>query len=55
LEIKSILDLDIYIDSYFFKKISEMMDAESMTILFNKILDYVIENNGECSTSEAQK
>lgn len=51
LEIKSILDLDIYIDSYFFKKISEMMDAESMTILFNKILDYVIENNGECEKS----
>lgn len=48
LEIKSILDLDIYIDSFFFKKISEMMDAESMTILFHKILDYVIENNGDC-------
>lgn len=25
-----------------------MMDAESMTILFHKILDYVIENNGDC-------
>ena len=39
LEIKSILDLDIYIDSFFFKKMSEMMDTESMTILFNKILE----------------
>ena len=51
LEIKSILDLDIYIDSFFFKKMSEMMDTESMTILFNKILEYVIENNGECEKS----
>lgn len=47
-EIKTILDLDIYIDSCFFKKISELMDDESMTILFNRILDYVIEHNGEC-------
>lgn len=47
-EIKTILDLDIYIDSCFFKKISEMMDGESMTILFNNILNYVIEYKGEC-------
>lgn len=48
LEIKSILDLDIYIDSCFFKKISEMMDDESLGILFNNILNYIIEYNGEC-------
>lgn len=47
-EIKPILDLDIYIDSCFFKKIAELMDNESMTILFNNILNYVIEYNGEC-------
>lgn len=50
-EMKPILDLDIYIDSCFFQKISEMMDDESMTILFNNILNYVIEYKGECEKS----
>lgn len=47
-EFVQILDLNIYIDSCFFKKISELMDKKVMTTLFNNMLNYVKEHQGNC-------
>lgn len=47
-ELVQILDLNIYIDSCFFKKISELMNKKVMTTLFNNMLNYVKEHHGNC-------